>query len=274
MLHTWKNTVEMEPIHDDCRVLESTYRIVSLNCLAPSYVNPHQISWVHPMHLTWSHRKKSLIESIRELRPDIVCLQEFEEDPGFLMELAKAGFSTIFHKRPGRLDGCATCWMADKFRIVGDFKVVDFNDLASERDSKSLNYKRDNIAVICRLRDLNNSRFVVVGNTHLYWNPMRPEIKLAQIVYFVRHLEIIVSSSQDGYLLCGDLNSTPGSRVLEFLERGKVIPPPPPNPDRFLCDTSLSRLCRWLRILGIDTEMETQLELQRRTWVFQFVDSS
>lgn len=100
-------------------------------------------------------------------------------------------------------------------------------------------------------------------------------------------------------LVVGDTNSQPGSTVHEYFVKGvtnarRVAPwykVPETSQDqqlqerfskldlngedndsktsyyglRYLVDYSLNRLCRWLRILGIDCEIETDAEERQRT---------
>jgi uncharacterized protein with PIN domain len=44
----------------------------------------------------------------------------------------------------------------------------------------------------------------------------------------------------------------------------KASPPPPPPP-RYLLDATLNKLCRWLRILGLDVALESDAEEAKRT---------
>lgn len=58
--------------------------------------------------------------------------------------------------------------------------------------------------------------------------------------------------------------TTRRSGVMEFLLTGSVLPSAV-NRTRLLCDSELNRLCRWLRILGLDCALEKPAEKQART---------
>jgi mRNA deadenylase 3'-5' endonuclease subunit Ccr4 len=107
---------------------------------------------------------------------------------------------------------------------------------------------------------------LIVVNTHIYWNPRKAEVKLAQVSFLLREIEAIVKASNGSpCILCGDFNALPGSDIMKLIERGHVVPEQTSSPDRLLCDSSLDTMCTWLRILGVDTAKETKEEAHRRT---------
>jgi len=193
--------------------------------------------------------------------PDVVCLQECNELWADFFD--SNDYDCIFQARPTRKDGCTIAWRRNSFKLL-DESVVDFNELV-DFNCGDTRYKRDNIAIVIRLRT-DDGRVLLVSNTHLYWNPLRPEIKLAQMACLILKIEELVSKvPETSYILCGDMNSLPGSDVVRFIEQGMIDVTPRYTPGRFLCDKSLNRFCRWLRIMGIDTALETDEEFERRT---------
>lgn len=118
-----------------------------------------------------------------------------------------------------------------------------------------------------------NAEFIV-GNCHLFWNPAKPEIKLAQVRLFRQKLTQFLNEfckESTPIVAVGDFNSLPGSEVILEMKgclgrtydlnssylRGRGT--------KFLCDANLNRLCRWMRVLGIDTALESAESAEKRT---------
>jgi len=251
---------------DDEDDVLSTLRVATLNCLATAYTNPSQLSWLPPELLSWDKRKISILAALRTLDCDILCLQECDHyNDGFKEDLEDLGLSTLLAIRPSRLDGCVIAFKASKLEVVNT-STVDFNVLVDLHGGDH-KFKKDNIAQLCLFQSLQGTRpFLLVANTHLYWNPLKAEVKLMQAAMLTRKCEELVAGKQitPTCLVCGDLNSLPGSDVVRYLEAGEVEALSPPC-DRFLCDSDLNRLCRWLRILGLDAAMESKEESIQRT---------
>ncbi|XP_043695021.1 carbon catabolite repressor protein 4 homolog 4 isoform X2 [Telopea speciosissima] len=95
--------------------------------------------------------------------------------------------------------------------------------------------KRDCVGLMAafKLRDPSN-HFVIVANTHLYWDPEWIDVKIAQAKYLLFRLaqfKKIVSNKFDctpSVILAGDFNSTPGDMVYQLLISGNssAIPVP------------------------------------------------
>lgn len=150
--------------------------------------------------------------------------------------------------------------------------------------------------------NLVKDRLITVCTTHLYWNPHFPQVKVAQTQYLLERLADMRDTVHDlppcASLLTGDFNSEPSSEPYAILCRGcpffpvaprdaltaarvavvKVVrrrirgnrPVPVDNTQadetRFLCDSTLSKLARWLRLLGVDTAIEDTVSQERRAF--------
>ena len=87
-----------------------------------------------------------------------------------------------------------------------------------------------NVGVVLVLREAAGARRrICVANTHLVFNQKRGEIKLAQAAILVHAVAdlIVECAGPDGagsvaIVLGGDLNSTPRSKIAEFLTRGSA----------------------------------------------------
>lgn len=88
---------------------------------------------------------------------------------------------------------------------------------------------RDQIAVITRLEHKETRQEVIVANVHIHWDPSFRDVKLIQTIILVEELEkLSMLHPKASVILCGDLNSLPGSGVCSFLETGSV---PADHPD-------------------------------------------
>ena len=131
-----------------------------------------------------------------------------------------------------------------------DQYLIEFNQLAmSNSDSHAseamLNRVmiKDNIGLAVLLEYCNDTplmapQHVLVVNAHVHWDPEYCDVKLIQTIMLLSELETIVKAAQSErglgvkspapgipgipLVLCGDLNSLPGSGVVEYLLRGKV----------------------------------------------------
>ena len=97
-------------------------------------------------------------------------------------------------------------------------------------------YHTDNVALITlfqplseELQNSNNNdntssplQFVVV-NTHLYWDPKEPQVRLEQIKFLWKNVQEFISNYSSDLsipiILSGDLNSTPDSEVVNYLSQ-------------------------------------------------------
>ncbi|KAJ1500191.1 Glucose-repressible alcohol dehydrogenase transcriptional effector [Coelomomyces lativittatus] len=108
-------------------------------------------------------------------------------------------------------------------------EFIEYNELAPQSASYS-KFKTDNIAQIVLLEDYSTGSPLIVANTHLYWNPQYPEVKLAQAKLLIlriqkfrkrireqRQLQQHQQSGDIPIILSGDFNSNPNSDVYQLL---------------------------------------------------------
>lgn len=67
-------------------------------------------------YLNWEFRKIKIINELKTLNSDIICLQEFEKDEKFIQEFGKSGYDMCYKPRTGGIhsEGCAIFWKYDK----------------------------------------------------------------------------------------------------------------------------------------------------------------
>ena len=272
-------------------------RIGCFNVLADCYSYSQLPSSTTPLpaFLSWAYRKELLTNILSTCQADLLCLQEIDHYDDFYKPLLNSLDYTTHHcSRTGsRQDGCLIAYKREDFELVG-YEEIQLDDVASFMTSTAqrTNVQRFNVAQIALLQhkrgsgdsDGNCSNPFACSNAHLYWNPRRPEVKRFQTEFLVQRVDQFLSQrglSDAPVFLAGDFNSVPRSEPYNMLTQGFKYTLGDPTSSRlalaagweeyeeivtygagtkFLCDRTLSRLCRWLRVLGIDTALLAEPE--------------
>jgi CCR4-NOT transcription complex subunit 6 len=201
--------------------------------------------YVPSWFLNWEYRKQVIIHEILSYDADIVCLQEVSSsqfEQYFKPQLRmRGGYEGFFNPKSRSktmsewdrqfVDGCATFFKADKFKVM-EKTLVEFNQMAlsrpslrKHRDMYNRVMTRDNIALIIRLEHKASRQEIVVANAHIHWDPSFRDVKLIQSIILLEELEKQLSHCPKAALIvCGDFNSLPGSGVCTLLEDGRIPP--------------------------------------------------
>lgn len=254
--------------------------VASWNVLADSYAYSQLIKTpcedLIPTHIEWNNRKQKIAESISNCGADILCFQEVDHYVDFYEPLlGKLGYKSVYLQRFKRKDGCLIAFDSEKYQLHG-IDEVQFDDIADfmDTDSAKSNMKRSNVALIAIMSSIENPVKKFVSSTaHMYWNPRRPEVKSLQTKYLVSRIDSYMTteglSASTPVFMAGDFNSVPFSEPYQLLVNGfdssllkkgtiglKNIAGALYGPKtKFLCDRNLTRLCRWMRVLGIDVAL-------------------
>jgi len=231
------------------------FRVVTYNILAEIYATQQMYPYCDFWALSWDYRFQNILRELKEVAPDVMCLQEVQADhyeTHLYQALNDAGFEGVYKQKTrasmgisGKVDGCAIFWKKSKFHLVESYSI-EFNELAqrqcqvlgmnprSEEGAAYLNrLSRDNVAQLIVLefaqpsssrnsaRDQNQ---VCIANTHLYSNKDFPDVKLWQTWQLLQELETFVLSRNLPLMICGDFNSTPDTAVYDLLSRSTVHP--------------------------------------------------
>ncbi|XP_059640692.1 carbon catabolite repressor protein 4 homolog 5 isoform X2 [Cornus florida] len=202
---------------------------VSYNILGVENASKHPDLYLNvpSKHLDWDRRKKLICKEIIRYHPSIICFQEVDRFNDLDELLQKDGFRGVYLARTGEAcDGCAIFWKNELFSLLHQ-ENIEFQRFGL----------RDNVAQLCVLKmahdqldssDLRKSkvlpsRSLLVGNTHVLYNPNRGEIKLGQIRLL---LEKAHKLSQEWgnipVVIAGDLNSLPQSAIYQFLASSEL----------------------------------------------------
>ncbi|XP_076925803.1 carbon catabolite repressor protein 4 homolog 5-like [Bidens hawaiensis] len=141
--------------------------------------------------------------------------------------LHKDGFRGVYQPRTGEArDGCAIFWKDELFSLVHEDNI-EFTRFGL----------RDSVAQFCVLKmngnkkqidDIENltaqaSRSILVGNTHVLFNPSRGDIKLGQIRLFLNKAHKLSQTwGNIPVVLGGDLNSMPQSAIYQFIASSEL----------------------------------------------------
>ncbi|KAM8807247.1 protein angel homolog 1 [Eudromia elegans] len=207
------------------------FRVMSYNILAQDLVEQGFDLYLHchPDILNWNYRLPNLLQEIQHWDPDVLCLQEVQEnhyweqlEPTFRM----MGFECFYKRRTGRkTDGCAVCYKHGKFQLIS------VNPIEYFRPGLDI-LNRDNVGLVLLLQPLLPEGLdpkmvspLCVANTHVLYNPRRGDVKLAQMALLLAEIDKIAKNAEGSYypvILCGDLNSVPDSPLYKFIRNGQL----------------------------------------------------
>ncbi|NXO88647.1 ANGE1 protein, partial [Certhia brachydactyla] len=207
------------------------FRVMSYNILAQDLVEQGLDLYVHchPDILNWNYRLPNLLQEIQHWDPDVLCLQEVQEnhyweqlEPTF----KEMGFECFYKRRTGtKTDGCAVCYKHSRFQLISLSPIEYF------RPGLDI-LNRDNVGLVLLLQPvlpeglgLKAVSPLCVANTHVLFNPRRGDIKLAQVALLLAEIDKIARTAEGSYypvILCGDLNSVPDSPLYKFIRNGEL----------------------------------------------------
>ncbi|XP_058462443.1 protein angel homolog 2 isoform X2 [Malaya genurostris] len=218
----WCNVSSVRRNTDDV-----AFTVMSYNILAQDLLDFHANLYDKHEHaaLAWPHRYDRLIAEINLVKPDILCLQELQEDHKEQLSsgLNNFDYDMIYKKRTGyKTDGCAIYFRRDLFNLI-DHQGVEYYQPHVKR------LDRENVAIIAKLSVKSNPhQRLVVATTHLLYNPRRQDIRLAQIQILLAELDRLAftgryANGTPKYLptiVCGDFNLLPYTAPYVLLTSG------------------------------------------------------
>ncbi|XP_006028841.2 protein angel homolog 2, partial [Alligator sinensis] len=206
---------------------EFDFTVMSYNILSQNLLDDNSHLYKHcrwPV-LIWGYRFPNILQEIKELDADVLCLQEVQEDhyrTQIKSSLESLGYHCEYKMRTGRKpDGCAICFKMSKFDLVSSNPVEFFR-----HDIPLLD--RDNVGLVLLLQPKFHCKAtaaVCVANTHLLYNPRRGDIKLTQLAMLLAEIASVAHQKDGSFcpiIICGDFNSVPGSPLYSFIKEGKL----------------------------------------------------
>ncbi|XP_057199537.1 protein angel homolog 1 isoform X3 [Triplophysa rosa] len=206
------------------------FSIMSYNILAQDLLEAHPELYTHCPEevLLWEYRFHLLLRELHVWMPDIVCLQEVQENhfqEQMYPVLIEMGYTCIYKRRTGsRTDGCAVCYQSERFTQLS-VNLLEFY----RSDCQLLN--RDNVGIVLLLQPITEQGEalspICVANTHLLFNPRRGDVKLAQLAIVLAEIDVMMKTCESQgrrceVVLCGDFNALPNSLLLKFITSGQL----------------------------------------------------
>ena len=257
--HKWTPTPQTWP----------NLRLVTYNILADLYCDSeYSRTILHPscppyaLHI--DYRVKLVLHELLGYNSDLVCMQEVDKkvfenhlEPVLATAnfygqsvLPTANFDGQWTKKGGQVtEGLAIFWRRERFELL-EFSSVFlpsllqsppyaylWDKLKENPDLVESLTKRTTTLAIAVLKintGCGQPRFLVVGNTHLYFKPDADHVRLIQAELCRRELERVKGEvlihhpdAKVSLVLCGDFNSTPEydnhmGGVLQLMTQGKV----------------------------------------------------
>jgi len=245
---------------------ECAFKLLTLNVLAKSYA--YQMDTECPKQfLDWNYRGRKIVDFLSQANADIFCLQEVDDEELFQNHF-NGEYESESISRRGKPDKLLTFWRKTRWTL--DQAVpVDFDDLANEGIDRKMvspgvakRYLKGNVGLLVMLTSTTNPKHkLAIGNTHLYWNPLRRDVKLRQAAYFMNVINAYLEEKKDvedsySVLICGDLNSLPSSLVYQYITKGEVVVEKETHEGlQLLFDQMLVKVSRWIRAMGVDAKL-------------------
>ncbi|KAL4499815.1 hypothetical protein ABPG72_015164 [Tetrahymena utriculariae] len=205
----------MDNINKKNQAISNQISITSYNILADLYTDPWYFPYCPKQYLNFDYRKWKIVEEIKLINSDIVCLQETDHIEDFYyQQFQELGYQIQYALKPYRTEGILIMFKKDKFKMISEHAISFDNEIPDTFNKK--HYQRNNNALIIQLKNLNSDLKIVIANTHLFWNPQNEEVKLLQTAQLLQYLTKNYKEDEN-IVLCGDFNSMPSSNVIKYI---------------------------------------------------------
>ncbi|KII62596.1 Protein angel 2 [Thelohanellus kitauei] len=217
-------------------------RICSYNILSNFALNNNLYLYSRclPEHLNPEYRSNLLLSELSQLRSDVLCLQEVDQEI-FDTVVTKHCLSTqsscsYYRGSDFAKNGCCIIYKNQKFELVESERIVFAEPEFSYRESMY-------VAVVNVLKNKSNSgkndSIFIICTTHLVYGQDLELVRQRQL----KHILNIINEKSALYndppvILCGDFNSLPTNELVSIM----IGRPPNPESVLFGYDTSFSEL--------------------------------
>lgn len=227
-----------------------SFRVVSYNILADlyadsDYTRTHLFPYCPAYALKVDYRKQLYIKELLGYNADIICLQEvdmkiFDYDLKPVLEDDDSqGFRGVIAQKGSSGEGIATFFRSNRFELLKTYNLNIGEQIKSLDVFSGLWQKiKSNEKLVERICDrattlqlnllkMENDRYILVANTHLYFHPDADHIRLLQIGFSMLYIEDIYKKTLESYNLqsenqlaivfCGDFNSVPECGIYRLI---------------------------------------------------------
>jgi CCR4-NOT transcription complex subunit 6 len=188
--------------------------------------------------IMWFYRWEMIKREINYYNPDIICLQEVQNDlfyrdilPYFqsikymghfiTMEpiLIENRFTEKFNS--SNVLGIATFYRIDKFRLdrIHTFEYINIaTKLNPDIPIQRLNHRYGNL--ILQLENIITNKQFLISNIHIISKSTLEDIKTYMIYLTLQNANKLTNKHNIPYILCGDFNSVPNSCIYKGITTG------------------------------------------------------
>ena len=112
-------------------------------------------------------------------------------------------------KRAPLQDGTLISFKTDTFKLIEVEEVHMYDEYYA---------KSGQVGLVCALQHKQTNECLVIGSTHLAFNPYRGDWKLHQAVHLMATINDVVKRISNGcaVIVCGDMNSAPNSPMHQY----------------------------------------------------------
>ncbi|OAF70069.1 hypothetical protein A3Q56_02178 [Intoshia linei] len=215
-----------------------TFSVVSYNILAQGYTQLSNFPWLPYSHLRNITRLPILIDEIRALNANVVCMQEVEG--AFLKSHLEGAMAMLGYKCVSKMrsyinnklryiEGCATFYKNIKLKRFNAEKLTDIFENSMKKYNINSNDHRVVSKLIKKMPDVIltsefefNGKTFIVANTHInYADFVNFNKQVFEVISAVEYLKQFKSNNVP-IVICGDFNSVPESAMYSFMTTGKV----------------------------------------------------
>ena len=192
-----------------------TFSVATYNILADAY-SGYQ-NYCESSLLKLEYRLPILTKEISEFNTDFICLQEVDTyDQHFKGLFDTLGYGSQYVKRPNqwKRDGSLIAWKSDKWAPV---ESLNFNYNDTEKCAQDKYYSQDNIGILIVFQNIATQDLIIIGTSHLYWDPQLEYVKFFQAKVFTERACELKDKYQCEVVLTGDFNSLPDSQLINFM---------------------------------------------------------
>ncbi|XP_065316617.1 2',5'-phosphodiesterase 12-like [Gordionus sp. m RMFG-2023] len=172
---------------------------------------------------------------------DLICLQEVDKklfNTHLNIGLSQYGYSGLsLFKGDTVAEGCALFYKNSKFDLISKYDISIPNAIQANQElyktiqqyprlKENIMSKKSVFQVTLLKCKYNLTDDVIcIANTHLYFLPTSPHIRLIQITSCLRYLQNVLAqycqnntkSKRPRVIICGDFNSSPQTDLYQFL---------------------------------------------------------
>lgn len=131
-----------------------SFIVMQWNILADFLCTTSSFPYADSSVLKWQNRQSPILEEIKRIKPDIICLEEVDRFDILKPFLEEQQLASVFYKKPHSNDGTVVAWRRAMFKSL---------DVIKYRYTKT--GSQGAIIVLLEHKESNNK--IAVGATHL-----------------------------------------------------------------------------------------------------------